>query len=173
MADEANSGAGAEDELEQVAVDPDSAPLDITHQYIKDLSFENPMAPRFLVEADTTPDISIQVNANAQPMGERRFEVNLFLNARAETGGKVVFIAELQYGAHVVIGDVPDEHIQPLLFIEVPRLLFPFARSILSNVVRDGGYPPLLMNPVDFIEMYAQGVEVAANDDAESDDEDQ
>jgi preprotein translocase subunit SecB len=170
MADATQDGTAGEIDEDQTLLS--APPIDITHQYIKDLSFENPQSPQFLVEADATPEISIQVNANAAPLGERRFEVNLFLNARAEHEGQVVFIAELQYGAHVVIGDVEDEVIQPLLFIEVPRLLFPFARQILSNVVREGGFPPLLMAPVDFLDMYAQGIAVAQDEDGNTENED-
>lgn len=140
-------------------------PVDITHQYIKDLSFESPQSQRIFVGEGAIPEISIQVSANAEPLGEQRFEAELFLNARATYEGQVVFIAELQYGAHVVIGDVEDEVVQPLLFIEVPRLLFPFARQILSNVVREGGFPPLLMAPIDFLDLYTQGIEVAQDED--------
>ncbi|MDA0655647.1 MAG: protein-export chaperone SecB [Proteobacteria bacterium] len=167
MADENNQEEGSTGTAAAAPIVLSADPIDITHQYIKDLSFENPLSPRFLVEADATPQISIQVNANAAPMGDRRYEVNLFLNARAEHDGQIVFLAELQYGAHVVIGDVAEEHVQPLLFIEVPRMLFPFARQILSNVVRDGGFPPLFMNPVDFMEMYSQGIEIAGADEDE------
>ena len=140
-------------------------PIDISHQYIKDLSFESPQPQRIFGGEDMTPEISIQVSANAEPLGEKRFEAELFLNARATHEGQVVFIAELQYGSHVVIGDVEDEVVQPLLLIEVPRLLFPFARQILSNVVREGGFPPLLMAPIDFLELYTQGIEVAQDED--------
>lgn len=140
-------------------------PIDITHQYIKDLSFESPQSQRIFVGEGAIPEISIQVSANAEPLGDQSFEAELFLNARATHEGQVVFIAELQYGAHVVIGDVEDEVVQPLLFIEVPRLLFPFARQILSNVVREGGFPPLLMAPIDFLELYTQGIEVAKDED--------
>lgn len=142
-------------------------PIDITHQYIKDLSFENPQSPRFIVEADAAPEIALHINANAKPLGDRRFEVVLLLEASARHQGEVVFIVELQYGGHVVIGDVEDEHIQPLLLIEAPRLLFPFARQILSNIVRDGGFPPLLLNPVDFVDLYARGIAVEGEEDEE------
>lgn len=148
------------------------APIDITHQYIKDLSFENPQSPRFLVEATATPEIALHINANAKPLGDRRFEVILLLEASARHQGEVVFIAELQYGGHVVVGEVDDEHVQPLLLIEVPRMLFPFARQILSNTVRDGGFPPLLLNPVDFVDLYVQGIAVEGDEESEDEDGD-
>ena len=144
----------------------EEAPLDITHQYIKDLSFENPQSPNFIVEADATPDISLHINAKSKPLGNRRFEVTLLLEANARHNEEVVFVIELQYAGHVVIGDVDDEHIQPLLLIEAPRLLFPFARQILSDTVRNGGFPPLLLNPVDFMDIYAQGTTIASDDES-------
>ncbi|HAA92343.1 MAG TPA: protein-export chaperone SecB [Rhodospirillaceae bacterium] len=147
------------------------APIDITHQYIKDLSFENPQSPRFLVEAEAAPEIALHINANARPLGDRRFEVILLLEASARHNDEVVFIAELQYGGHVVVGEVDEEHVQPLLLIEAPRMLFPFARQILSNTVRDGGFPPLLLNPVDFVDLYAQGIMVNEEDGEDEDGE--
>ena len=148
----------------------EDAPLDITHQYIKDLSFENPQSPQFIVEADATPEIALHINAKPKPIGDRRFEVTLLLEATARHNEEVVFVVELQYSGHVVIGDVEDEHIQPLLLIEAPRLLFPFARQILSDTVRNGGFPPLLLNPVDFMDIYAQGTAVASEDEQEETD---
>ena len=93
MADTTQEGTNGEAKEDQTLLS--TPPIDITHQYIKDLSFENPQSPQFLVEADATPQISIQVNANAAPLGDRRFEVILYLNARAEHEGQAVFIAEL------------------------------------------------------------------------------
>ena len=151
------------EEMSDITIE--DAPLDITHRYIKDLSFENPQSPRFIVEADATPEIAIHINAKSKPIGDRRFEVTLLLEANARYNEEVVFVAELHYSGHVVIGDVDDEHIQPLLLIEAPRLLFPFARQILSDTVRNGGFPPLLLNPVDFMDIYAQGTTVTDEDE--------
>ena len=156
------------EEIDDITIE--DAPLDITHQYIKDLSFENPQSPRFIVEADATPEIALHINAKSKPLGDRRFEVILLLEASARHDEEIVFLVELQYGGHVVIGDVDDEHIQPLLLIEAPRLLFPFARQILSDTVRNGGFPPLLLNPVDFMDIYAQGTAVATEDEQEKSD---
>ena len=91
--------------------------------------------------------------------GERAFEVILHVEARASAGDTVLFIVELDYAAIVEIGAIPEEHLQPLILIEVPRLLFPFARAIISNVTRDGGFPPLMISTVDFVEMFRRGVE--------------
>ena len=137
-------------------------PLNITHQYVKDLSFENPGAPAlFLQPPDGAPDIAIEVNVTADQIGENLFEVNLHVEAQAKAGDTVLFITELDYGAIAEIGDIPEEHKQPLILIEVPRMLFPFARAIISNVTRDGGFPPLMISNVDFVDMYRRSKETA------------
>ena len=137
-------------------------PLNITHQYVKDLSFENPGSPAlFLQPPDGAPDIAIEVNVTADQIGENLFEVNLHVEARAKASETVLFITELDYGAIAEIGDIPEEHKQPLILIEVPRMLFPFARAIISNVTRDGGFPPLMISNVDFVDMYRRSTETA------------
>ena len=137
-------------------------PLNISHQYVKDLSFENPGAPAlFLQPPDGAPDIAIEVNVTADQIGENLFEVNLHIEAQAKTGETVLFITELDYGAIAEVGDIPEEHRQPLILIEVPRMLFPFARAIISNVTRDGGFPPLMISNVDFVDMYRRSTETA------------
>lgn len=161
MADQINTPV-EDEELGDITIE--DAPLDITHQYVKDLSFESPQTPKFVVEADATPETSIHINAKSKPVGNKRFEVTLLLEANARCNEEVVFVAELHYSGHVVIGNVPDEHIQPLLLIEAPRLLFPFARQILSDTVRNGGFPPLLINPVDFMDIYAHGTAIDSED---------
>ena len=144
------------------AMEEGIVPLNITHQYVKDLSFENPGAPAlFLQPPDGAPDIAIEVNVTADQIGENLFEVNLHVEARAKASETVLFITELDYGAIAEIGDIPEEHKQPLIMIEVPRMLFPFARAIISNVTRDGGFPPLMISNVDFVDMYRRSTETA------------
>jgi len=139
-----------------------AVPLNITHQYVKDLSFENPGAPTlFLQPPDGAPDIAIEVNVGADQIGENLFEVTLHVEAQAKAGETVLFITELDYGAIAEVGDIPEEHKQPLILIEVPRMLFPFARAIISNVTRDGGFPPLMISNVDFVEMYRRSTEAS------------
>ena len=130
--------------------------LNILAQYTKDLSFENPGAPRSLQSRDKAPSININVNVNANPLSEADFDVILTLNAEAKEGDKVVFAAELVYGGVFRITGFPQEHMLPLLFIECPRLLFPFARQIIADVTRNGGFPPLMIDPIDFAQMFAQ-----------------
>ncbi|WP_411036231.1 protein-export chaperone SecB [Shinella sp. BYT-45] len=133
-----------------------SPSLTILAQYVKDFSFENPGAPRSLQARDKAPAINISVNVNANPLAETDFDVILSLNAEAKDGDKVLFNAELAYGGVFRITGFPQEHMLPVLFIECPRLLFPFARQIIADATRNGGFPPLMIDPIDFAQMFAQ-----------------
>ena len=130
--------------------------LNILAQYIKDLSFENPGAPRSLQARDKAPAININVNVNANPLSDTEFDVVLTLNAEAKDGDKVLFAVELTYGGVFRVTGFPQEHMLPLLFIECPRLLFPFARQIVADATRNGGFPPLMIDPIDFAQMFTQ-----------------
>lgn len=133
-----------------------SPSLNILAQYTKDLSFENPGAPRSLQSRDTAPAININVNVNANPLSETDFDVVLSLSVDAKDGDKVVFAAELVYGGVFRVTGFPQEHMLPVLFIECPRLLFPFARQIIADATRNGGFPPLMIDPIDFAQMFTQ-----------------
>ncbi len=130
--------------------------LNILGQYVKDLSFENPGAPRTLGPRDKSPAINISVNVNANPMSDTDFDVLLTLSAKAEDGKTVLFAAELVYGGIFRLTSFPKEHVLPVLFIECPRLLFPFARQIIAECTRNGGFPPLMIDPIDFAQMFQQ-----------------
>ncbi|MBB4008982.1 protein-export chaperone SecB [Allorhizobium taibaishanense] len=134
----------------------ESPSLNILAQYIKDLSFENPGAPRSLQARDKAPSININVNVNANPLSDNDFDVVLSLTAEARDEDKIVFAAELVYGGVFRITGFPQEHMLPVLFIECPRLLFPFARQIIADATRNGGFPPLMIDPIDFAQMFAQ-----------------
>ena len=133
-----------------------SPSLSILAQYTKDLSFENPGAPRSLQARENAPDININVNVNANPLSDEDFDVVLTLNAEAKDGERVLFHTELVYGGVFRVTGFPQEHMLPLLFIECPRLLFPFARQIIADVTRNGGFPPLMIDPIDFAQMFTQ-----------------
>jgi len=135
------------------------SPISILHQYTKDLSFENPGAPQVFVQEAAAPEVSINVDVNVAQLGERDHEVSLQLNALAKTADTTLFMAELVYCGLVRIGDVPEEHVQPLLMIEAPRLLFPYARNIISDTTRDGGFPALMVGHVDFVELFRRRLE--------------
>ncbi len=133
-----------------------SPQLNVLGQYIKDFSFENPNAPRSLAPSQTQPAINIQINVNAAPLSETDFEVSLTLEGKAELSGSVLFAFDLTFAGVFRIQNVPKEHVPPLIMIECPRLLFPFAREIVATSVRNGGFPPLLLDPVDFVALYQQ-----------------
>lgn len=134
----------------------DLPPLSVNVQYVKDLSFENPRAPQSFGELNPPPEISVDINVEVHPLQQRVVEVVLNIRVRAAREESIFFMVELSYAGVCVIGNVPDQHIQPLVTIEGPRLLFPFARQIIADAVRNGGFPPLLINPIDFGRLYQQ-----------------
>ena len=134
------------------------ASLSVLTQYIKDLSFESPGAPQSLRNREKAPTIGINVNVNANPVSGPEYEVLLTLTARADLDNSVVFNVELIYGGVFRIEGFAQEHMLPLLFIECPRLLFPFARQIIADATRNGGFPPLMIDPIDFARMFQQRI---------------
>jgi preprotein translocase subunit SecB len=133
--------------------------LNVLAQYIKDLSFENPNAPASLAPQTQQPAINIQINVSVNSGAENEFEVILSAEGKAENAGKVMFSFDLAYAGVFRVQNVPKENLHPLLMIECPRLLFPFAREIIATSVRDGGFPPLMLDPVDFVGLYRQTLE--------------
>lgn len=130
--------------------------LSFISQYVKDLSFEAPNMPGITAElAKKPPEIKVGVDVAAQKQTDDTFTVNLHFKIEAKTGDKTAFICELDYGSLVQI-QVEKEHLEPVLLIEVPRHLFPFARGIIATVTREGGFPPLMLNPIDFVALYQQ-----------------
>ena len=130
--------------------------LNVVAQYIKDFSFENPNAPRSLTSGGQQPQIGIQMKVDAAPMSDTDVEVALKLEGKAEIGGSLMFAFDLTYAGVFRIRNVPQESMNALVLIECPRLLFPFAREIVATTVRNGGFPPLLLDPVDFVGLYRQ-----------------
>ena len=140
---------------------PEAAPppqLNVLAQYTKDLSFEKPNAPASLGPQAQQPAINIQINVNANNVGENEYEVALLVEGKAENAGKVLFSFDLTYAGVFRIVNVPQENLHPMIMIECPRLLFPFAREIIATSVRDGGFPPLMLDPVDFVGLYRQNI---------------
>ena len=124
-------------------------------QYVKDLSFENPNAPGIFQE-QAAPEINVQFDIAGAQVGEEVHEVVLKIEVRATIAGKTAFIAELSYAGLFGLRNIPAEHIQPFLLGEGPRLLFPFARRVVADAIRDGGFPPLLLEPIDFNALFLQ-----------------
>lgn len=130
--------------------------LNVIAQYTKDLSFENPNAPQSLAQQQGAPEISVQVNVNLRQLGESDFEVELLMDGTASEGSNTLFKFDLNYAGVFRIVNVPEQEMHPILMIECPRLLFPFAREIVANAIRGGGFPPLLIDPIDFVGLYRQ-----------------
>lgn len=127
----------------------------ILAQFTRDLSFENPGAPESLRAGAAQPQIDLGVEMNARAREDGLFEVDLKLSATAAREGQTLFVVELLYGGVFGIAGVPQEDIEPVLLIECPRFLFPFARQIIAGVTSDGGFPPFLLDPIDFAGVYA------------------
>ena len=132
--------------------------IGLISQYIKDVSFENPNAPA-IFQTQAAPGIDVQFNIAANQVAEEVHEVTLKIDVRAEVEGQVAFIVDLSYAGLFGVRQVPAEHLQPFMLGEAPRLLFPFARRVLADAVRDGGFPPLLLEPIDFGQLYLQQAE--------------
>lgn len=123
-------------------------------QYVRDFSFENPNAPQIFPELTEAPALTMGINVQTRPLKNDHHEVVLIIKLDAKAGEKTAFIAELAYAGVFGLPPLPEEQVRAFLLIEAPRLLFPFARAILADAIRDGGYPPVLLNPVDFFALY-------------------
>jgi len=156
----ASTGKGATTGKASGTTQQAQAPLNVISQYIKDFSFENPGALASLSSGNKKPDINIHVETNAEKVkgsSDRLFEVSLKIKVDAKKDGGSVFLLEVDYAGLFEIGsDVPEEYLRPIIMVECPRILFPFARSIVANSIQDGGYPALLITPVDFAGLYQQ-----------------
>jgi preprotein translocase subunit SecB len=135
------------------------APLTVSAQYIKDISFENPAPLANIMGQEERPSISIHIEAQAHNIADRTFEVTLRVKVDAKRKDAQVFLLDLEYGGAFTIGkEVPEEYLRPILMIECPRILFPFARSVVAATTQEGGYPALLLTPVDFADLYQRQI---------------
>jgi len=135
----------------------------IVNQYIKDLSFENPNAYEiFKVFAGTTPKIDVAIDINGIKKDDDAYEVDLKFTITTQQDDKGAFVIELVYSGLFAVKNMTDESVQPFLHIQAPFILFPFARRVIADVTRDGGYPPLMLDPIDFASLYQQRLAVEA-----------
>jgi len=125
-------------------------PLTVTAQYLKDLSFESPNMPELLAGGGRVPQGLIKVDVNARRLEAPNYEVILSLRVEARHDDKLAYIAELQYAGLFAVGDVKPRMIEPMLLIEAPRLLFPFAREIVAGLIQQAGFRAMLIHPIDF-----------------------
>jgi preprotein translocase subunit SecB len=130
--------------------------IGVISQYVKDLSFESPGAPQSVRNRTAAPAINIGVNVQSRVVQEGEMEVELRMEATAKDGEAVLFAIELVYAGLFRLTNVPPENVTPIVMIECPRLLFPFARQIIADASRNGGFPPLLIDPIDFVQLYRQ-----------------
>ncbi len=147
----------------QPQLDPSELPvprIGVLTQYVKDFSFENPNAPRSMANAQQ-PAINVNIGVEASPLSETDIEVILRLDGKAEAQGMLLFGFELLYAGLFRLQNVPAESMQPTVMIECPRMLFPFAREIIATATRNGGFLPLLLEPIDFVTLYRQRIEAA------------
>lgn len=126
----------------------------VVSQYIKDLSFEAPSAPQVFLTQQTKPDIELSINIDANKISEELFEVSLKIHADAKGEGKRIFLCEIVYGATFSISEAESEMLEQILLIYCPNLIFPFLRRIVANITADGGFPPLMLDPIDFAALY-------------------
>jgi preprotein translocase subunit SecB len=152
MAEEQGFG----DASEAVANGADNLPqVGMISQYVKDLSFENPNAPA-VYQWQSQPQIEVEFNIGAAVVGEDVHEVSLKIEVTASADGNNAFAVELLFAGLFALRNIPEEQLQPFLFAEAPRLLFPFARRVIADAIRDGGFPPLVLDPIDFASLYMQ-----------------
>ena len=156
MADDNNNGGGlAPNGNGADQIEMEELQLAVKAQYVKDLSFENPSAPGGLMEIEEEPEIDVNVNVEVGKLNAEDYEVALTIGVDAKSGDTQLFICELSYAGVFGIGPtVPEEHHPPILLIECARLLFPFARAIIADATREGGFQPLLLQPLDFAALY-------------------
>ncbi|MGE5260097.1 MAG: protein-export chaperone SecB [Actinomycetota bacterium] len=134
------------------------AQLSVLAQYVKDLSFENPGAPQSLQGPGQNPQLKVSVNVNADHRGNETYEVTLHLDVHASNDKGVIYNVELVYGGLFGLRNIPQNLLQPVLFIDCPTLIFPFMRRVLADVTRDGGFPPLMLDPIDFGRLFAENL---------------
>jgi preprotein translocase subunit SecB len=135
---------------------PQVPQVNVLVQYMKDFSFENPNAPRPMIERTGQPAINVQINVNPRQLSATDYEVELKIEGKAEADGSTMFAFDLAYAGLFRLQNIPQEHLGPLIMIECPRMLFPFAREIIAVSTSNGGFPPLLLDPVDFVGLYQQ-----------------
>ncbi len=145
----------------------DTAPqVGVISQYVKDLSFENPNAPA-VFQWQEQPQIDVQFNIGANQVADDVHEVVLKIDVKATAEKQVAFQVELSFAGLFGLRNIPEDQLQPFLLAEAPRIIFPFARRVLADAVRDGGFPPLMLEPIDFAALYLQQAGAqAASDDA-------
>ena len=158
-----NSKKGGGEASPKAAVAPEKAnggggeavpKISVRTQYIKDFSFENPAAPQSLSDTSGAPKIQVNVDVEAKPLGQDHYEVLLRINANGTREETTIFVVELVYAGLFALENFPKDRLKAMCLVECPRILFPFARRVIADATREGGFPPLLLDPIDFGRLY-------------------
>ncbi|MEL6363496.1 MAG: protein-export chaperone SecB [Pseudomonadota bacterium] len=157
--------------MSETPTPPDGAPepnqsgpaaLRVATQYLKDFSFENPQAPQSFQHLGQQGDMDVQISINPRHLGGNQYEVELSIRVTARREDAAIYVAEILYAGVFELQNIPSDQVEPVLLIECPRALFPFARRIIADSVRDGGYQQLYLDPIDFVALYHQRTNQAA-----------
>ena len=158
-----NSKKGGGEASPKAAVAPEKAgggggeavpKISVRTQYIKDFAFENPAAPQSLSDTAGAPKIQVNVDVEAKPLGQDHYEVFLRINANGTREETTIFVVELVYAGLFALENFPKDRLEAMCLVECPRILFPFARRVIADATREGGFPPLLLDPIDFGRLY-------------------
>ncbi|MEM8627588.1 MAG: protein-export chaperone SecB [Pseudomonadota bacterium] len=141
--------------------------INVLGQYIKDLSFENPSAPQSLQAQGENPNLQLEISVQARQIGENAYESVIRFVADAKTGENHLYKLEFMYAGAFRLENIPEQVMPTVLYVDCPRLLFPFARRIAADVTREGGFPPLLLDPVDFAAIFQQNMKQRAAEQSE------
>ena len=144
-----------------MSTEQETPEVSLNMQYIRDMSLEVPHAPEIFSKLNTQPKINVDLNIDVNKLNEKNFEITLNLRLNADINNEALFIFELSYAAACTV-QLPEEQIEPVLFIEIPKLLFPYARQIISSNLANAGLPPLMLTPVDFAAVYKKKKEQMA-----------
>ncbi len=144
----------------------DSRQVSVITQYVKDVSFESPNAPKSLQPSEDRPNINVSVDVSARKQSDDVYEVELKIGAKADRGENILFVAEVTYAGLFQLVGIPENELQPALLIFCPSLLFPYVRRVISDATRDGGFPALMLDPIDFAQLYQQRAQAEAEANA-------
>ncbi len=153
-----NKSTGSDQNPAKKAADnqAEAARFVIKGQYVKDLSFENPHSPQSLLPTKEKPKIEVSIDLKANKLQDDLYETAISISTKAEAKDGTLFLIELVYAGLFAISNLPEERLEPVLFIDAPFILFPFARRVIADITRDGGFPPLMLEPIDFAQMYQE-----------------
>jgi preprotein translocase subunit SecB len=143
----------------------EAAQFGVLVQFVKDLSFESPNAPMALQSPGENPKLEVNVSVQAARHTDDVFEVNLVFEAKAQSDMGVIYNVELVYGGMFQVANIPDEYLTPVLFVDAPTIMFPFMRRVVADLTRDGGFQPLLLDPIDFARLFQQSANKATIED--------